>query len=73
MLKYKCIYNTSDTSGVQHMYTIHPAGPLGQATETIAQRAKVLSDIQSHRVQVELIFTWMDGWMDRWIDGCVFG
>ena len=48
----------SDTSRVQHMYTIHPAGPLGQVTETIAQRAKVLSDIQSHRVQVELIFTW---------------
>ena len=29
------------------MYTIHPAGPLGQVTETIAQRVqKVLSDIQ---------------------------
>ena len=52
-----CIYNTRDTSGVQHMYTMHPAGPLGQVTDTIAQRAKVLSDIQSHRVQVELIFT----------------
>ena len=40
LLKYNCIYNTRDTSGVQHMYTMHPAGPLGQVTDTIAQRVK---------------------------------
>ena len=29
-----------DTTGVQHLYTIHAAGPLGQVTETIAQSTK---------------------------------
>ena len=57
-VKIQVYIQYSDTSGVQHMYTMHPAGPLGQVTERqFAQRAKVLSDIQSQRVQVELIFT----------------
>ena len=59
MLKYKCIYNIVIPVVYNIcIYTMHPAGPLGQVTERqFAQRAKVLSDIQSQRVQVELIFT----------------
>ena len=44
-VKIQVYIQYSDTSGVQHMYTMHPAGPLGQVTERqFAQRAKVLSD-----------------------------
>ena len=44
-VKIQVYIQYSDTSGVQHMYTMHPAGPLGQVTvRQFAQRAKVLSD-----------------------------
>ena len=44
-VKIQVYIQYSDTSGVQHMYTMHPAGPLGQVpVRQFAQRAKVLSD-----------------------------
>ena len=62
-VKIQVYIQYSDTSGVQHMYTMHPAGPLGQVTETIAQRVKVLSDNT-----ITACTSWVDFYISIYLD-----
>ena len=71
-VKVQVYIQYSDTSGVQHVYTMHPCRALGSSDwDNCPEYKRCWVTIQSQRVQVELIFTWsIDRWMDGWIDRC---
>ena len=57
-VKVQVYIQYSDTSGVQHVYTMHPCRALGSSDwDNCPEYKRCWVTIQSQRVQVELIFT----------------